>query len=221
MLRDVIRQISDGNELAPGMPVSVVDERSELGACWRGTPQCDLGRRTDVMDGCPKVLGMTMMIRSMAPVAAVNYIRKAVGYDDYLKEYAQFRRMKSEELLDVADQLKESAAGFKEVDAWFEHMKEYKERLKEQAKAQKGQNEGVALMTMHSSKGLEFPIVFILDANEGITPHRKAVLDVDVEEERRMFYVAMTRAKERLHVCYVQERYGKKQERSRFILEYL
>ena len=173
------------------------------------------------MDGCPKALGMVMMIRSMAPVAAVNYIRKAVGYDDYLKEYAQFRRMKSEELLDVADQLKESAAGFKEVDAWFEHMKEYKERLKEQAKAQKGQNEGVALMTMHSSKGLEFPIVFILDANEGITPHRKAVLDVDVEEERRMFYVAMTRAKERLHVCYVQERYGKKQERSRFISEYL
>ena len=162
-----------------------------------------------------------LMIRSMPPVAAVNYIRKAVGYDDYLKEYAQFRRMKSEELLDVADQLKESAAGFKEVDAWFEHMKEYKERLREQAKAQKGQNEGVALMTMHSSKGLEFPIVFILDANEGITPHRKAVLDVDVEEERRMFYVAMTRAKERLHVCYVQERYGKKQERSRFISEYL
>lgn len=75
MLRDVIRQISDGNELAPGMPVSVVDERSELGACWRGTPQCDLGRRTDVMDGCPKVLGMTMMIRSMAPrVLAVDEI---------------------------------------------------------------------------------------------------------------------------------------------------
>lgn len=75
MLRDVIRQISDGNELAPGMPVSVVDERSELGACWRGTPQCDLGRRTDVMDGCPKELGMTMMIRSMAPrVLAVDEI---------------------------------------------------------------------------------------------------------------------------------------------------
>ena len=155
----------------------------------------------------------------MPPVAAVNYIRKAVEYDDYLKEYAQFRRMKSEELLDVADQLKESAAGFKEVDAWFEHMKEYKERLKEQAKAQKGQNEGVALMTMHSSKGLEFPIVFILDANEGITPHRKAVLDVDVEEERRMFYVAMTRAKKELTICWAKKQFSHELTVSRFVEE--
>ena len=74
-------------------------------------------------------------------------------------------------------------------------------------------------MTMHSSKGLEFRVVYILDANEGITPHHKAVLDPDVEEERRMFYVAMTRAKERLHIYYVRERYHKKQEKSRFAEE--
>ncbi len=54
-----------------------------------------------------------------------------------------------------------------------------------------------------------------------MTPHHKAVLDADLEEERRMFYVAMTRAKDRLHVCYAKERYGKEQERSRFIGEYL
>ena len=154
-------------------------------------------------------------------VAAVNYIRKAIGYDDYLKEYAQFRRMKSEELLEVLDQLKESAAGFKTMEAWFAHMEKYKKKLQEQARQQKNEHQGISLMTMHSSKGLEFPIVFILDANEGITPHRKAVLDADIEEERRMFYVAMTRAKERLHVCYVQERYGRKQDKSRFIGEYL
>ena len=162
-----------------------------------------------------------LMLKGMAPVAAVNYIRKAIGYDDYLKEYAQFRRMKSEELLEVLDQLKESAAGFKTMEAWFAHMEEYKKKLQEQARQQKNEHQGVSLMTMHSSKGLEFPIVFILDANEGITPHRKAVLDADIEEERRMFYVAMTRAKERLHVCYVQERYGRKQDKSRFIGEYL
>lgn len=67
MLRDVIRQVSDGNRFAGGMNVSVVDERSELGACLRGVPQCDLGRRTDVMDRCPKAFGMRMMLRSMAP----------------------------------------------------------------------------------------------------------------------------------------------------------
>ena len=161
------------------------------------------------------------MIGKMAPAAAVNYIRKAVGYDDYLREYAEYRRMKAEELLEVADQLQESAAGFKTMEAWFLHMEEYSEQLKQQAARKERDMDCVSLMTMHSSKGLEFPIVYILDANERVTPHHKAVLDADLEEERRMFYVAMTRAKERLHVCYTKERYGKPQVRSRFIDEYL
>ena len=161
------------------------------------------------------------MIRNMAPVAAVNYIRKAVGYDDYIREYAQYRRMKPEELLEVLDQIQESAAGHHTAEEWFRHMKEYGEELKAQAQLREGNSMGVALMTMHSSKGLEYRIVYILDANEGVTPHQKAVLPADLEEERRMFYVAMTRSKERLHVNYVRERYSKKQEVSRFVREYL
>lgn len=162
------------------------------------------------------------MIGRMAPFAAVNYIRKAVGYDDYLKEYAEYRRMKPEELLEVADQLQESASGFQTCDGWFVHMEEYAKQLKNQAQHKGGQDvDCVSLMTMHSAKGLEFPIVYILDANERVTPHHKAVLDADLEEERRMFYVAMTRAKDRLHVCYTKERYGRQQDRSRFIDEYL
>ena len=100
-------------------------------------------------------------------------------------------------------------------------MAEYGEQLKAQARSLEQDTDCVSLMTMHSSKGLEFPVVYILDANERVTPHHKAVLDADLEEERRMFYVAMTRAKDRLHVCYAKERYGKEQERSRFIGEYL
>lgn len=161
------------------------------------------------------------MIKNMAPVAAVNYIRKAIGYDDYIREYAQYRRMKPEELLEILDQLQESAGGFSDFVSWFHHMKEYGEELKAQTQAGERCAEGVALMTMHSSKGLEYRVVYILDANEGVTPHHKAVLSADIEEERRMFYVAMTRAKERLHVNYVQERYSKKQEVSRFVREYL
>ena len=71
----------------------------------------------------------------------------------------------------------------------------------------------------HSSKGLEFPVVFIVDINEGTIPHRKATLEADLEEERRMFYVGMTRAKDRLHLYYAKERYGKKQDVSRFLDE--
>ena len=75
MLRDVVRQLSNGTKERGGVSVSVVDERSEIGACFRGIPQCDLGMRTDIMDGCPKGLGMSMMIRSMAPtVLAVDEI---------------------------------------------------------------------------------------------------------------------------------------------------
>lgn len=161
------------------------------------------------------------MIGKLAPVAAVNYIRKAAAYDDYLKEYAEYRRMKPEELFEVADQLQESAAAYKTYDAWFLHMEEYARQLKAQMHNREREVDSVSLMTMHSAKGLEFPIVYILDANENVTPHHKAVLDADIEEERRMFYVAMTRAKDRLHVCYARERYGREQERSRFIDEYL
>lgn len=161
------------------------------------------------------------MIKNMAPVAAVNYLRKAVGYDDYIREYAQYRRMKPEELLEILDQLQESAAGYPTMGEWFRHMKEYGEELKAQAQSGEKGPHGVALMTMHSSKGLEYRIVYIIDANEGVTPHHKAVLSADMEEERRMFYVAMTRPKERLHVNYVRERYSKKQEVSRFVREYL
>ena len=69
MLRDMIRQVSDGSRHEPGRSVAVVDERSELAACFLGQPQCDLGMRTDVLDGCPKAVGMMMAIRSMAPYA--------------------------------------------------------------------------------------------------------------------------------------------------------
>lgn len=160
-------------------------------------------------------------IARMSPLAAVNYIRQGMGYDEYLIEYAAFRRMRPEELLETADELKESAAGFKTFDEWFAHIEAYKEELLRQAAQRRTETDAITLATMHSAKGLEFPIVYILDANEGITPHSRAMLDEDMEEERRLFYVAMTRAKIRLHVYAVRERYHKKAEVSRFVWEYL
>lgn len=160
-------------------------------------------------------------IARMSPLAAVNYIRQGMGYDEYLIEYAAFRRMRPEELLETADELKESAAGFKTFDEWFAHIEAYKEELLRQAAQRRTETDAITLATMHSAKGLEFTIVYILDANEGITPHSRAMLDEDMEEERRLFYVAMTRAKTRLHVYAVRERYHKKAEVSRFVWEYL
>lgn len=75
MLRDIIRQVSDGTVYGPGVNVSVVDERSEIAGSYLGISQNDVGIRTDVLDGCPKVEGMMRLIRSMAPrVLAVDEV---------------------------------------------------------------------------------------------------------------------------------------------------
>jgi stage III sporulation protein AA len=75
MLRDMIRMVSNGSGGRAGMSVAVVDERSEIGACYMGMPQNDLGIRTDILDCCPKAKGMMMLIRSMSPqVIAVDEI---------------------------------------------------------------------------------------------------------------------------------------------------
>ena len=87
LLRDMIRQISDGNRWIGGMTVGVVDERSEIGGCYMGIAQNQLGARTDILDCCPKVEGMMMMIRSMGPqVIAVDEIGTAE--DIHAVEYA-------------------------------------------------------------------------------------------------------------------------------------
>lgn len=67
LLRDIVRQASDGNPYGAGRTVGVVDERSEIAGSFRGIPQNDVGMRTDVLDGCPKVLGMMLLMRSMSP----------------------------------------------------------------------------------------------------------------------------------------------------------
>jgi DNA helicase-2/ATP-dependent DNA helicase PcrA len=160
------------------------------------------------------------VLDGMNPYAAVNYIRRGIGYEDYLKEYAQYRKIKIDELIEVLDELQESARGFKNCGEWFEHMEAYREELKKQAQeSRKHLTDSITIATMHSSKGLEYRVVFIVDANEGITPHKKAVLEADIEEERRLFYVAMTRAREYLYIYSAKERYNKTTQWSRFIDE--
>ena len=90
--------------------------------------------------------------------------------------------------------------------------------LKEQVKNAQS-NEGVALLTMHGAKGLEFETVYVIAANEGNIPYKKAQIDDEIEEERRLFYVAMTRAKKQLTISYAKEKNGKAVKPSRFVNE--
>lgn len=162
------------------------------------------------------------MLTRMQPFAAINYIRHGIGYEEFLDKYAGDRHLDRDELLEVLDELQESAKNYKTFDEWFGHIEEYTEQLKEQARRQReDKGDSVSLATMHHSKGLEYKVVFIVDANETVIPHQKALLDTDIEEERRMFYVAMTRAKSNLHIYFVKERYGRPLAMSRFVGEIL
>lgn len=143
------------------------------------------------------------MICDKTPYAAIQYIRKRMGYDEFLKEYAAYRKISSEDLFAVLEEIWQNSKGYGTIKEWFEHIESYGKMLKEQNK-KNGEKEGVNLMTMHAAKGLEFDTVFVIEANEGSCPYKKATTDEEIEEERRLFYVAMTRAKRKLVISYVK-----------------
>lgn len=160
------------------------------------------------------------MICDKTPYAAIQYIRKRMGYDEFLKEYAAYRKISSEDLFAVLEEIWQNSKGYGTIKEWFEHIESYGKMLKEQNK-KNGEKEGVNLMTMHAAKGLEFDTVFVIEANEGSCPYKKATTDEEIEEERRLFYVAMTRAKRKLVISYVKEKNGKDMTPSRFVSELL
>ena len=160
------------------------------------------------------------MICDKTPYAAIQYIRKRMGYDEFLKEYAAYRKISSEDLFAVLEEIWQNSKGYGTIKEWFEHIESYGKMLKEQNK-KNGEKEGVNLMTMHAAKGLEFDTVFVIEANEGSCPYKKATADEEIEEERRLFYVAMTRAKRKLVISYVKEKNGKDLLHSRFVSELL
>lgn len=165
------------------------------------------------------------MMKNMAPYAAIQYIRKKIGYDDFLKEYAEKHQISWKQLMDVMAELEERSKNFKSYDEWEIHIAKYTQELEEQqAKARKikGERENkVQLMTIHSAKGLEFEDVFVIHANEGEIPHQKAEKKDEIEEERRLFYVALTRAKNNLCISYITQKNGNSIKPSRFVEELL
>lgn len=159
------------------------------------------------------------ILAGLKPFAAVHFIRKAIGYDEYLKEYAAYRHLNVEDLYEPLDELQEMAKQYKTFGEWFEGIEQYREEFEQRTQKAKTERKGVIVTTMHSAKGLEFDAVFILEANEGMVPYKKSVKPEEIEEERRMFYVAMTRAREHLHIYEVKEYYNKELEPSRFLQE--
>ncbi len=167
------------------------------------------------VENLDKFMADMKLIKKMRPYPALNFIRKGVGYDDYIKEYAEYRQLDVGEFIDILDEFATMIVDMTSYGELFEFIEEYTELLIKQQEKNKIKK-GVNLVTMHSSKGLEYDIVYIIDAVEGITPYKKAKSPGELEEERRMFYVAMTRARHELNIYSPKYISGKSKEISRF-----
>lgn len=187
-------------------------------------------RRIDTLDHLS--YDMTLL-RKSPPYAGLSHLRRYMGYDDYLEENDKSGESRLQE---IAEQLQETADGCRTGLEWLAYVEKMRQDGNSSATMTNGRSHtgaaeavmknagyntpsGVHFMTMHSAKGLEFPIVFIVDANEGMTPYKRADSPEGIEEERRLFYVAMTRAKERLHISWTKERFHRPQSVSRFVSE--
>lgn len=153
-------------------------------------------------------------IQKLNLYGACFYIRKVMGYDNYLKEYVKEQGINFEEAKEILDFIHESTRDMSSLEEWKEYIEEYEEAIKKSGE----EKEGVHIITMHACKGLEYSIIFLPDCNEGKIPYKKAASSEAIEEERRMFYVAMTRAKTHLEMLYIEDDAKKHLQRSRFLV---
>lgn len=158
-------------------------------------------------------------ISAMRPFAAINYIRKAMEYDRFLSEYAGKRGKDAGEYMDLLDELQDMSKCFSDFDAWFSYRDEYSERLEKEFEKNNGNGNAVTLATMHGAKGLEFDYVFIMNCTENNIPYKKAYENNEIEEERRMFYVALTRARCGVHIYCPEIFHGRRTLPSGFLNE--
>ena len=162
-------------------------------------------------------------IKNLNPFSAVNFIRKGVGYETFLKKQAAEQGRDAAKDFEELDELMQLAKDFETIPAWLEQIENYDTVMQEiqqrERRQKQADTDAVSMVTMHASKGLEWKVVVLPDVNEGVIPHKKAVTDSELEEERRMFYGAMTRAREYLCIFYVQEKEAGNLLPSRFLDE--
>jgi len=170
------------------------------------------GRSTDIgaMQEIDALYQQLTALKRLSPGPAITYLCKAVGYEKYLREKAKSLEQ-LEEWLELLDFLKQEAKEYCNLDEWMSAQRASQQKFNESIgrkryKGKMSSNEAephIHLMTVHVSKGLEFDRVVIPDCNEKIYPHGNMPDKETVEEERRIFYVGMTRAKKRLELLCV------------------
>ncbi len=157
------------------------------------------------------------IIKDLTTHDAIGYIRSAVGYDGYIKSYCSYFKISSDGMLDIADEIRDASKAYPVYEDFISHRQQVLEEANNPKRAQDDDREGVILSTMHSAKGLEFDTVFIAGAVEGAIPHERSRTATEIEEERRLFYVGLTRAKNNLYISVVKKRHENKVEPTRFL----
>ena len=158
-------------------------------------------------------------LSKLNPKEAVLFIRKEIGYEKYLEDFAKKKNKDFTEWWESFEEITAMSEGYPDLDAFFRFVTEFNRRALERRKPE--EEKGIRFMTYHSAKGLEFDEVFLPDCIEGIIPDGRAKKPEEIEEERRSFYVALTRARKGIHIYVTKTRYSKKVYPSRFIPELL
>lgn len=149
--------------------------------------------------------------------ASVNYIRKGIGYDDYLSKQALLQNFSPDAYYKMADEIQKRFGMFNSLEELEKHIHAYCDQIERGVKKERETKSGVQIMTYHASKGLEFDKVYLPGCNEGNTPYKKSVTKEQIEEERRLFYVAMTRARKELWISFIDGKADRKHLVSRFL----
>ena len=155
-------------------------------------------------------------LKAQPPYTAMQYINNKMGYADFLIEYAKRHRISEDALFDIGERLKIQARRYNDIEEWVcrtksNNRQEKTDKLDVEHK--------VHISTIHAAKGLEYETIFVIQSNEGTIPYKQAISNKEIEEERRIFYVAITRAKKQLYITYTQEKNGKEVSLSRFVEE--
>ena len=172
--------------------------------------QALMGPLLELLDDCT-VLG------SLRPEEFIRYLFDSMGY----REYCLRRGKDQEQTQKILDRIAQNSAACRDMQALLQYAADPKDAPSRQDMPEPGEGKsGVWILTMHASKGLEFDSVYIPDLNEGIVPSRRSRTEAEIEEERRLLYVAMTRAKTRLELLYIRGTRENPRPPSRFLKIY-
>jgi DNA helicase-2/ATP-dependent DNA helicase PcrA len=148
--------------------------------------------------------------------SAIDNIVLSIGYHDHIKEYCTKFKIDLGEMEDVISEFRQSIEGYNSIITFLAHVDQVKEEITRHKKST--QDDVVILSTIHGVKGMEFKNVYLINCNEENIPHVNSI-DKNIEEERRLFYVAVTRAIDNVWLCICKSVKGKTKETSRFVTE--